>query len=196
MRHKKIEGNEGEHGTVTELILKWKNGDEQAKNKLFPQIIGHLYEIANGLIYQKGSGETIDTTALVHEVYIKLSSEDRIQWQNKSQFYSVSSTLMRWFLVDYARKKKSKKRGGDLYITSLSDNDQGVVYVEADRYLDLHNSLKKLGSFDEHLVKIAEHRFFGGLTIEQTADALGISEAKVSRDQKSAIAWLSKLLRD
>ena len=163
-------------GDVTQLLLAWSNGDRDALEDLLPVVYGELRHIAARYFVHERPGHTLQATGLVHEAYFKLVDQQRVRWQNRAQFFGVAAQLMRRILVDHARTRGAAKRGGGVTPVTLLDA-----------------ALTRLTSLYPEQGRLVELRFFGGLTIEETAEAMGISPATVKRQWKVARAWL---LRD
>lgn len=184
-------GEEPPAGEVTRLLLAWRGGDAEALGKLIPLVYGELHRLAEFHLRRERKGHTLQPTALVHEAYMRLVEGD-VQWQNRAHFFAVAAQTMRRILVDYARNRAAKKRGGDgrvsLLVTAAIAEPRGVDL------LDLDGALTRLAEVDPERSRIVELRFFGGLTIEETADALGQSPATVKRDWNFAKAFLHREL--
>lgn len=175
---------------LTVLINKMKSGDHEVADKLMPLLYDELYDIARKRRIKWQGGHTMNTTALVHEAFIKLQRSSELSWNNRYHFLSVASRAMRCILVDHARKHKAAKRGGDQK-SDLEYDDQLLCSSEkADDILALEDALQKLEKTDERCSKIVEYRFFGGLNIEETAGVLGVSTATVKRGWQFAKNWL------
>lgn len=181
------------HHDITRLLDAHSNGDEQALNRLMPVLYDELYRIAHGRLKGERPDHTLNTTALVHETYLKLSSFNRIDWQNRDHFFAIASQCMRNILVDYANRRKAKKRGAGAAVVSLDEQQIGTE-IPIDELLTIHDALSRLEELDERLARVVECRFFGGMSIEETANALRVSPATVSRDWTMARAWLSREL--
>lgn len=180
-------------GPVTQLLVAWTNGNRAALEALIPVVYPELRRIAGRYLRRERVGHTLQATALVHEAYVKLIDQDRAQWHNRAQFFGVAAQLMRRILVDHARTKKRDKRGGSDIRVSLT----GVQVLAKDREIDvvaLDEALDRLAQLDEQQSRIVELRFFSGLTVEETAEALSISPATVKRDWSMAKAWLHREL--
>ena len=179
---------------VTQLLLKWNEGDTRALDKLMPLVYTELRRLARNYLRRERPDHTLQPTALVNEAYLKLIDQTNARWQNRAQFYGVAAQLMRRILVDHAREHQAAKRGGPhrerLSITSAG---QLAEKPEID-LLALHEALEELKSFDPQQERIVELKFFGGLSIDETAEVLGISHATVERDWKMARAWLRRKL--
>lgn len=176
---------------VTQLLVGWGNGDKDALDKLLPIVYDELRRQAARYLRREQVGHTLQTTALIHEAYIRLVDQKKVQWQNRAHFFGIAAQLMRRILVDHARTKRRAKRGGSDIRVSFQDammvaKDPGVD-IEA-----LDEALERLAQIDEQQSKIVELRFFSGLTVEETAEVLGISPATVKRDWSMAKAWLHR----
>ncbi len=179
---------------VTPLLIAASGGDKDALDRLIPIVYAELRRLAHRQLARESVGHTLDTTALVHEAYMKLADLDRIQWQDRAHFFALSSRLMRRVLIDYAEKRKAKKRGGGRARLSL-ENVKLISEDRAEDLLELDEALTRLESQDERLCRVVEYRFFGGLTIAETAEVLSVSAATVKRDWDMARAWLSRELK-
>jgi RNA polymerase sigma factor (TIGR02999 family) len=174
---------------VTELLLDWSNGNQKALDELMSLVDHELQRLAHHYMRQEKAGHTLQTTALVNEVYLKLVDQKRVHWKNRAHFFALSAQLMRRILVDHARKRKYAKRGGDACRISFDE----ALPVSRERGADLvalDDALDKLSAIDARKSKVVEMRFFGGLSVEETAEALGVSPLTVKRDWKMAKAWL------
>ena len=183
-----------ESATVTGLLLAWRAGEADASGQLFPLVYDELRRIAHRQIGREQPGHTLDTTALVHEVYLKLVDQTRVQWADRSHFFAVATQAMRRILVDYARKYCSDKRGGEAIRVSLDDANPAVE-GRAELLLAVDEALSELGKLDERLSRVVECRFFGGLTEEETAEVLGVTARTVRRDWSKAKGWLHHVLQ-
>jgi RNA polymerase sigma factor (TIGR02999 family) len=184
---------------VTQLLIKWGEGDQKALEKLMPLVYGELRRLAGNYLRRERQNHTLQPTALVNEAYLKLIDQRNARWQNRAQFYGVASQLMRRILVDHARQHQAAKRGGsDQQRLSITSAGQlGGKKLAAEPVLDLlalHEALQELAVIDPQQERIVELKFFGGLSIEETAEVLGIGHATVSRDWKMARAWLRRKL--
>jgi len=184
---------------VTQLLVKWGAGDQKALDKLMPLVYSELRRLAGNYLRRERQNHTLQPTALVNEAYLKLIDQRNAHWQNRAQFYGVAAQLMRRILVDHARQHKAAKRGGSeqqrLSITSAGQ--LGAKNLAAEPVLDLlalHEALQELAVIDPQQERIVELKFFGGLSIEETAEVLGIGHATVERDWKMARAWLRRKL--
>ncbi|MBC7931651.1 MAG: sigma-70 family RNA polymerase sigma factor [Rubrivivax sp.] len=180
---------------VTRLLQDWGSGDSQALEKLAPLIYNELRQLAHKCLYRERPGHTLQTTALVHEAYLKLFDQRDARWQNRAHFFAIAAQAMRRILVDSARRHKAMKRGGP--IENLSLDEAANVSVEPDPLtLPLHEALNKFAEIDLQQSRIVELRFFGGLTIEETAEVMKLSTDTVKREWAMARAWLREALRD
>jgi RNA polymerase sigma factor (TIGR02999 family) len=178
---------------VTELLLAWNGGDESALEQLMPLVYDELHQLAHRYLGGERAGHVLQTTALVNEAYLRLIDSSRVQWQNRAHFFAVSARLMRRVLVDFARARNYQKRGGGAQQVSL---DEALV-VSNERAADLialDDALTALAAADERSSRVVELRFFGGLSIEETAEVLKISPETVKRDWTWAKAWLLREL--
>jgi len=177
---------------VTHLLVAWGAGDESAFEKLAPLVYDELRRLARGYMAGERTGHTLQTTALVNEAYLRLVDVHQVKWQNRTHFFAMSARLMRRILVDFARSRRYQKRGGKAPRVSLDEallvRDSGQDLVAVD------DALKALAGVDARKSQVVEMRFFGGLTVEETAEALNISPETVMRDWKVAKAWLSREL--
>ena len=178
---------------ITQLLLKWSGGDSSAREELMPLVYGELRILAAKYLRRERVNHTLQPTALVNEAYLRLIDQQKVQWQNRAQFFGLAARLMRNILVDHARSHQAAKRGGQHYSVSLSRADRVSEKPEID-LVALHETLERLSRHDEQKGRVVELRFFGGLTIEETAEVLEISHATVERDWKLARAWLRREL--
>ncbi|MGH9801147.1 MAG: sigma-70 family RNA polymerase sigma factor, partial [Blastocatellia bacterium] len=178
---------------VTELLLAWGQGDESALEQLVPMVYGELHRLAHRYLGGERAGHMLQTTALVNEAYLRLVDSQRVQWQNRAHFFAVSAQLMRRVLVDFARSRNYQKRGGDAVQVSLHEELAGSTERGAD-LVALDDALNAMAKSDERASRVVELRFFGGLSIEETAEVLKISPETVKRDWTWAKAWLLREL--
>jgi RNA polymerase sigma-70 factor, ECF subfamily len=178
---------------VTVLLSKINEGDSSAPEKLLPLVYDELRKLASGYLKNERPDHTLQATALVHEAYLRLVDWENVSWQNRAHFFAVSAQVMRHILVDHARKKKAEIHGGNLQKLAL---DEAISFSQSREVdlVDLDDALKDLEKLDERQSKIVELRFFAGLSIEETAHALGVSTMTVSRDWNFAKAWLYRRL--
>ncbi len=188
-----------ERGRITQLISNWKSGESGAQKELFELLYDELREMAHrqrrGM---PGGAETVNTTAVIHEVYLKFDRAGDVAANDRGHFLIIASRAMRQILIDYARQRKSQKRGGDAPKVTLSPDTEREALVEqqGERLLDIDLALKRLEDQDERLGRVVELRFFGGLTTDEIADALEISRSTVTRDWQFAKAWLQTELEN
>lgn len=176
---------------ITQLLVAWNGGDKAALDQLIPIVYEELRRQASRYLRQERPGHTLQTTALIHEAYLRLVDQKSVQWQNRAHFFGIAAQLMRRILVDHARTRHRAKRGGSAVRVSLSD----ATAVTKDANLDLvelDQALNRLAEIDPQQSKIVELRFFSGLNVEETAAALNISPATVKRDWSVAKAWLHR----
>jgi RNA polymerase sigma factor (TIGR02999 family) len=174
---------------VSRLLQAWRGGDLEARDRLLAVVYQELRRRAAAYLRRERPGDTLQPTALVHEVYLRLIRQDRAAWQNRAQFFGVAAQMMRRILVDRARARKMNKRSGQWTRITLDENvaQRGLREVEV---LDLDNALSELASFDPRKSQIAELRFFAGLSLEEAGHVLGISVASVEREWQAGRAWL------
>lgn len=178
---------------VTALLEEWSDGDSRALDRLVPLLYGDLRRLAQSHFGRESSGHTLQATAVVNELYLLLLSQKRVNWRNREQFLAVAATLMRRILVDHARKRQAAKRGGDAVVLVL-DESLGVPENANPDLVALDDALEALASLSPRQSRVVEMRFFGGLTIEETASVLGVSPATVKLDWNLARAWLFREL--
>ena len=176
---------------ITQLLVAWNGGDKAALDQLLPIVYDELRRQAARYLRQERPGHTLQTTALVHEAYLRLVDQKNVQWQNRAQFFGIAAQLMRRILVDHARTKHRAKRGGSAVRVSLSDVTSVTKGANLD-LIEIDEALNRLSEIDEQQAKIVELRFFSGLNVEETAAALNISPATVKRDWAVAKAWLHR----
>jgi len=179
---------------ITELVRRWSDGEAGAFDRLIELVYDDLRRIAHHHLELGARGGTLDTTGLVHEAYLKLARYEGGTWEGRAQFFAFCSKAMRRILIDYARRRQAARRGGDHVAVPLTD-DVAVVDAEVTRMLGVEEALQQLERRDERMGRIVECRFFGGMTIEDTAEALGVSPATVKRGWSMAQAWLYRDLR-
>ena len=178
-------------GDVTRLLIAWNGGDAKALERLIPLVYGELRRQARGYLRKERPGHTLQPTALVHEVYLRLVDQSRVKWQNRAHFFGVAARAMREILVDHARKRRAAKRGGPHSLISIDDVNPASPPKNLD-LLDLDRTLKRLAALDERQARLVELRVFGGLTIDEAAEVLEISPATVSREWRHAETWLHR----
>jgi RNA polymerase sigma factor (TIGR02999 family) len=175
--------------TVSQLLLDWSNGDRAALDKLVPLVQPELRRLARRHMRRERPGHTLQTTALVHEVYLKLVDKSHPDWQSRAHFFAVAAQLMRRIMVDHAREQRAQKRGGGAVKIEL---DEAALVGEgrAAELIALDEALDRLAKFDPRKSQVVEMRYFGGLTIEEIADVLKIHPNTATRDWSAARAWL------
>jgi RNA polymerase sigma factor (TIGR02999 family) len=181
------------HDRITELLVAARDGDAAAYDALLPLVYDALRRIAHQRLASERSGHTFATADLVHEAYLKLVNLDRIEWQGRAHFLAIAARAMRNVLVDYALRRKTEKRGGDLARVTLHD-EVAVEDASSGDLWAVHAALERLAAVDERQSRVVECRFFAGMSIEETAEALGVSPASVKRDWALARAWLNREL--
>ena len=174
---------------VTQLLINWSGGDRAAFDQLVPLVYDELHRLAHRYISREHAGHTLQTTALVNEAYLRLVDQKRMRWQNRAHFFAIAAQMMRRILVDYARKRRYAKRGGELLRVSLAEAE-GLSQERAADVAALDEALESLAEIDPQQARVVELRFFGGLTIEETAEVLGLSRDMANREWATAKAWL------
>ena len=178
---------------VTKLLVDWRKGNKAALDVLTPLVYQELRRIADSYIRREKPGHTLQPTALIHEAYMRMVDQSLPEWQNRAHFFGVSAQIMRQILVDHARGRQAAKRGGGIRKVPLED---AVIYSEekAADIIALDDALQELAKLDGRKVRIIEFRYFGGLSVEDTAETLGISVATVGREMRMAQAWLMRYI--
>ncbi len=179
---------------ISQLLHAWSDGNREALDALLPLVYDELRRQAHRFLRRERQNHTLQTTALIHEAYLKLIEQNRVNWQNRAHFFAISANLMRRILVNYAKAKHRVKRGGDAENLPL---DETILIVSDKRELDLlalDEALTRLAKMDERQAQIVELRYFSGLSIEETAEVLDISPVTVKRDWKMTKAWLHREL--
>ena len=179
---------------TTQLLARSRAGDDPAREELLPRVYEELHRIAHARLARHRPGDTLNTTALVHEAYLKLVDGARAGWHDRAHFVALASRAMRFILVDYARARMVGKRGGGQIVLPL-DESRVAAEDRAEDLLDLHEALEHLAEADERLGRLVEYRFFGGMTHEEIADVTGMSVPTVKRDWRRARAWLYHTMR-
>lgn len=173
---------------ISQLLSDWANHDPAARERLVPIVYEELRRLAHHYMRGERAGHTLQTTALVNEVYLRLAGIDGLRWRNRAHFFAMVATLMRRVLVDYARQRHRDKRGAGVAVVSLDEN--AVAPQPAVDIIALDEALERLAAVDPQQSRVVELRFFAGLSVEETAEALGISPATVKRDWATAKLWL------
>jgi RNA polymerase sigma factor (TIGR02999 family) len=177
------------HGPITDLLHAARDGDASAREALARAVYDELHQLASAYLRRERADHTWQPTALVHEAYLRLAGQDAVVWQNRAHFFGIASQIMRRLLVDHARRAHAKRRDGGQPVTLDVALHDGQAAVAQD-VLDVHEALERLARFDARQARLVELRFFVGLTIQETAEVLGVSEATVSREWALARAWL------
>jgi RNA polymerase sigma factor (TIGR02999 family) len=186
-------------GSVTQLLAEWRRGDEAALTRLIPLVYAELRRVASARLRHEAPNHTLQTTALVHEAYVRLVGLERLSLRDRTHFFAMAARLMREILVDHARRRDAQKRGGGIAVLGLDDVGAGAgtglgaesALVDV---LALDEALTELNALDERLCRVVELRYFAGLNIAETADALDVSPATVERDWTVSKAWLLQRL--
>jgi RNA polymerase sigma factor (TIGR02999 family) len=185
-----VTDHEDEATAITQLLVEWSEGRRHdALDRLVPLLYEDLRRLAAGYMRHESPGHSLQPTALVHEAYVRLIDQRQVHWRNRAHFFGVAAGMMRRILVDHARSRRADKRGGGWDRVTLVE-DQVAGGAEEIDLLALHESLERLAAFDPRQMRIVELRYFGGLTIQEVAEVVGISEATVVRDWTIAKAWL------
>jgi len=176
---------------VTQLLIAWSNGNQAAREQLMAAVYDELHRLAHQYMKRESPAHTLQTSALVNEAFVRLVDQKNVRWQNRAHFFGIAAQLMRRILVDHARSKQTVKRGEGVQPVSFDD----ALYVSDERSAEViavHEALEQLAKFDERKGHIVELRFFGGLSIDETAEVLGVSPGTVMRDWTLAKAWLHR----
>jgi RNA polymerase sigma factor (TIGR02999 family) len=183
-------GDSAGQGAATELLIAWAGGDEHARERMLPLVYDELRRLAAGYLRRERPGHTLQPTALVHEAYVRLIDQRQVDWTNRAQFIGLAAVMMRRVLVNHARDRIADKRGGGAEHVPLTvAGDFGAPEVGV---LDLHQALERLADLDQRKGRIVELKFFGGLTMDEIAQTLGVSRATVEREWKFSRAWLHR----
>ena len=178
---------------LSHLLQRWSDGDSEALDQLMPLVYGELRRMARRYMGQQPAGHTLQTTALIHEAYLRLVGQEEKRWENRAHFFGVAAQAMRHILMDYARTQNRAKRGGGALQVSL---DEALTFCteRSAELVALDDALTELAKLDERQSRVVELRFFGGLSIEETAEVLNVSAGTVRRDWSLARAWLHREL--
>lgn len=178
---------------ITELLASYGRGNKESLDQLMPVVYDELRRQAARYLRREQAGHTLQTTALIHEAYVRLVDQRNMQWQNRAHFFGIAAQMMRRILVDHARSKKRVKRGGSEIRVSLDDVNVAAKGQDLD-VVALDEALDRLAQIDEQQSRVVELRFFSGLSVEETAEVMGISKSTVKRDWSMAKAWLHREL--
>lgn len=179
---------------ITDILHRISAGNRSELNDLLVMVYDELRMLAHNQLRKERNNHTLNTTALVHEAYLKLAGQNKHDWKSRAYFFGAASTAMRRILVDYARSKNRDKRKGDHVSLTLADAVQTSAFSSLDDLLALNQAMEKLSTLNERYTQVVECRFFGGLSIEEIAEVLSVSHMTVSRDWRFARAWLHKEL--
>ena len=179
--------------SITQLLIEWRDGDEKALDRLMPLVYDELNRLAHRYMHRERPGHSFQTNDLVNEAYLRLVDHKGMRWQNRAHFYAVSAQAMRRILVDRARSRRSVKRGGGIQLVGLEQADTGPEKQAAD-LVALDDALTDLAAMDPRKAKVVEMRYFGGMSVQETAEALDVSTVTVMRDWSTAKAWLLRAL--
>jgi len=174
---------------ITELLRAWQGGDEQALERLTPQVYRELHRAAHGCMDREREGHTLQTTGLINELYLRLRDLRQVDWQNRAHFFAICARQMRRILTDMARTRRSEKRGGGAFVVALDEAGEVAQSPQAD-LLAVDDALNALALIDDRKSRVVELRFFGGLSVDETAEVLKVSPETVARDWRLAKAWL------
>jgi RNA polymerase sigma-70 factor (ECF subfamily) len=182
---------DGSPNEVTQLLVAWSDGDQAARDQLMSVVYEELHRLARRYMRSESPGHTLQTSALVNEAFLRLVDQRNVRWQNRSHFFAIAAQMMRRILVDYARSRSYAKRGGGARALTL-DEELIVSDERSDEVVAVHEALEELAKFDARKSQIVELRFFGGLSIDETAEVLGVSPGTVMSDWTMAKAWLRR----
>jgi RNA polymerase sigma factor (TIGR02999 family) len=179
---------------ITQLLQAWSEGDQGALEQLMPLVYDELHRLARHYMADERPGHTLQATALVNEAYLRLANSERGDWRDRAHFFAVSARVMRRILVDWARSRRARKRGSDVPALELQENLAIVPGKSGDDLIAIDDALQTLAAFDSRQSQIVELRFFGGLSVKETAEVLTVSEETVRRDWNMAKSWLRREL--
>lgn len=183
---------------LTGLLIEWAKGDKAALDQLTPLVYDEIRRIAHRYVKHERDGQTLQTTALVHEAYLRLAGSQRVDWQNRGHFFAVTAQVMRHILIDHARRRQYVKHGGEVQRVTFDAVTREAVMMSQPRaaeLLALDEALTELAKLDPRKSRVVELRYFGGLSLEETADVLEVSAMTVRRDWRAAKAWLYKAVK-
>ena len=176
--------------SITEMLIELTDGNKEVVNHILPHIYDELRRLASSYLRKERSNHTLQPTALVHEAYMKLIDQNRVKWQNRAHFFGIAAQVMRRILMDHARKHQAEKRGGEYEKLPIEEEILIVSHDKSAELIALDEALEELSKLDPDKAKIVELRYFGGLSIEETAEVMGVSVPTVNRHWKMAKAWL------
>jgi RNA polymerase sigma factor (TIGR02999 family) len=175
---------------VTQMLIELTDGNQEVVNRILPHIYDELKRLASSYLRRERSDHTLQPTALVHEAYMKLIDQKRVRWQNRAHFFGIAAQVMRRILMDHARKHQAGKRGGEAEKLPIEEEILVVSHDRSAELVALDDALHTLAEMDEHKARIVELRYFGGLSIEETAEVMGVSVPTINRQWRMAKAWL------
>jgi RNA polymerase sigma-70 factor, ECF subfamily len=179
---------------ITELLIDWSAGNDAALERLFPLVEKELHRLAHNYMRKLQPGNTLQTTAVINETYLRLVDQNKVQWQNRAHFFGIAAKMMRRFLLNYLRDQNAQKRGGGAIAVSLTDV-MAVTKEKSHEILALEEALCRLAKFDERKAKVVELLYYGGLSVNEIAEVLKVSTVTVRRDWTMAKAWLAREVR-
>lgn len=182
--------NQDNSHEITKMLIELTDGRSDVVDRIYPYIYDELRRLAGSYLRRERSDHTLQPTALVHEAYIRLIDQTRVQWQNRAHFFGIAAQIMRRILMDHARKHKADKRGGEFEILPIEEEILVVSHERSSGLVALDDALSALAEIDEQKAKIVELRYFGGLSIEETAQVIGVSVPTINRQWRMAKAWL------
>lgn len=175
---------------ITQMLIELTDGNQEVVNQILPHIYDELRRLAGSYLRRERSNHTLQPTALVHEAYMKLIDQKRVKWQNRAHFFGIAAQVMRRILLDHARKHQADKRGGEAEKLPIEEEILIVSHDKSSELIALDDALQSLASMDEQKARIVELRYFGGLSIEETAEVMGVSVPTINRQWRMAKAWL------
>ena len=179
---------------LTGLLVEWREGDKAALDRLMPLVYDELRRIAHRYVQHERTGHTLQTSALVNEAYLRFAGQRQVNWQNRGHFFAATAQVMRHILIDYARRRRYAKHGGEVQQVSIQDAAE-MSMQRADELIALEEALEELSKIDPRKGQVVELRYFGGLSLEETAEVLEISLMTVRRDWRAAKAWLYRRMK-
>jgi len=180
---------------LTGLLVEWRDGDKAALDRLMPLVYDELRRIAHRYIQRERAGHTLQTSALVNEAYLRLAGQQDVSWQNRAHFFAVTAQTMRHLLIDHARRRRYAKHGGELQQVPIDDASQ-MSMQRATELIALEEALDELATLDQRKSQVVELRYFGGLSLEETAEVMNVSLMTVRRDWRAAKAWLYRRIKN